>query len=347
MNFTRESIFISALRGFFKTFAVIIGIAVAVFVIMLGLNAVSNQVEVPNKSEMKVSADTNWSRKLLPSTTPVILRINIQGVIGMGKMKEDKFKTLLLDSREGVLANDRVKGIILHVNTPGGSASDSSAIYNLLKEYKKRYKTPVIAYVDGICASGGMYISSAADEIFASEDSIVGSVGVRLGPTFNFSEAMTKVGVKSLTLTEGKDKDALNPFRPWKEGEDTALKDIIAASYKQFVKAVTDSRKDLDREKLITEYGANVFIAGKAKELGYIDNGKARYDDALTAVVKASGIKEDEKYQVIEMEPYQSIFSELADSQNALFKGKLEHIFPTGAHTTTELSGKLLYLYQP
>lgn len=345
MNFTRESIFISALRGFFKTIGVVLGIGVAFFLLLFGIGAVSDQLNVPDKSQMTVSADANWSRKVLSDTAPVILKINIHGVIGTNDLKEQKMRALLLDSREGIL-KDRVKGIILHVNTPGGSAPESNAIYDLFKTYKERYKVPIFAYVEGICASGGMYISCAANQIYASEDSVIGSVGVRLGPTFNVSEAMKKVGVASLTLTEGKDKDMLNPFRPWKEGEDDSLKAVMAANYEQFVDVVTSNRKNLNREKLTETYGAQVFISKTAKEHGYIDV-IGNYDSALTSLVKASGIKEEQKYQVIEIEPYQSVFKDMVESSSCLLKGKIEHVLPLGPNLTTELSGQILYLYQP
>lgn len=350
MNFTNESIFVSALRGLIKSFAVVLGIALSILVVVLCIGLLSNiagGVTTPDKSELKLSADANWDRKLLPSSAPVLLRIDVHGIIGAGKLKEKNFKDMLVDSRTGALANNRVKGILLHINTPGGSANESAAIYHLIKQYKEKYNVPVFAFVEGLCASGGMYISCAADQIFASQSSVIGSVGVRLGPTFNVFEAMTKIGVDSLTLTEGKNKDALNPFRPWRPGEDDAIKAILADEYETFVGVVTENRKNLPKETLINEYGANVFLAEKAKELGYIDNGNAFYDQTLTALASAAGIKEGEKYQVLLIEPYQSVFKELTDNNSALFKGKINHIFPTGSFTNTELSGQILYLYQP
>ncbi len=345
MDISRESIFISALRGFVKSFAVVFGIALGICLIVIGIGLTSDTVSLPDKSQITVSADANWNRKLLPSKAPVILRIDIHGVIGTNKLKEKHFKDLLLDSREGVLADNRVKGILLHVNTPGGTATDSSAIYHLLKEYKEKYKLPIYAFVDGLCASGGMYISCAADQISSTQNSMIGSVGVRIGPTFNFSGAMEKVGIASLTLTEGKNKDALNPFRPWKPGEDDAIKAIVASEYEEFVRVVTENRKKLDKENLINDYGANVFAAEKAQELGYIDNGNASYDQTLAALVKEAGIKEDEKYQVLAIEPYQSVLKELAENKTSLLRGKITHVFPTGAYTTSEMSGQVLYLY--
>ena len=347
MEFTKESVFISTVRAFFKTFAVILGIGLALFVIILGLSSVSSTVEMPDKSKLTLQPDANWKQQMLPHTTPVILRINVTGIIGTGDLKTEKFKQMLIDSREGVLAKNRVKGILLYVNSPGGSAVDSAGIHNLLMTYKEKYKVPVYAFVEGLCASGGMYISSSADQIYATPDSTIGSVGVRLGPIFNVADAMDKVGISSLTLTEGINKDALNPFRTLKPGEADAIKAVIAGDYEQFIEAVVSARPRLSKEKLIKEYGANVFISKTAQEYGYIDNGDATYDDTLKALVTKVGIDEKTEYQVLQIEPYQSIFRDLAENKSSLLRGKLKHVFPTGNFTDTEMSGQLLYLYQP
>lgn len=346
MNFKRESIFISALRCFFNTFSVLIGIGVAFFVIGLGFSTLStSNVTMPDKAELVIGADANGKRALLDNSKPVILQIDVHGIIGLKNLKAESFSNFLLTSREGLLEKDRVKAILLHMNTPGGIATDSNTIYHMLKSYKETYKVPILAYIEGICASGGMYIAAAADQIFASEDSVVGSIGVRMGPTFNFSTAMEKVGISSLTLTEGKDKDALNPFRPWKEGEDAAIKAVLATEYAQFVDVMTKNRKKLDKEKLINEYGAQIFIAQKGEELGYIDNGNISYVEALKTLVTAAEIKGD--YQVFKIRPAKNILKELSENKWGILQGKLEHVLPLGPYMTSDMSGKLLYLYQP
>lgn len=347
MEFAKESVFISAVRAFFKTFAVMLGIGVAIFVIVLALSSVSDTVQTPEKSRITLQPDAHWKQELLAETAPVILKINVTGVIGTGDLKTPKFKQMLIDSREGILAKERVKGILLYINSPGGSAIDSAGIHNLLIDYKKKFNLPIYAFVDGLCASGGMYIATSADKIFATADSTIGSVGVRLGPTFNFSEAMTKVGITSLTLTEGKNKDALNPFRPPREGEADAIKAVIAADYQQFLEAVVKNRPRLSKEKLIEEYGANVFIAKTAQEYGYVDEGDASYDSTLEALVAKAGIEEKTKYQVLQIEPYQSVLRDLAENKNSLLQGKIKHVFPTGTYTDSEMSGQLLYLFEP
>jgi protease-4 len=343
----RESIFASTFRALFIAFGALIGIFLAIFIALLTISALSDSVDMPTKSSLTVSADANGKRKLLVSSTPVILRMDLHGVIGEFSLTEEKWNTMLLDSREGTLDKDRVKGIVLHINTPGGLATDSSAIYRLLKAYKEKYHVPIYAYVDGICASGGMYIASAADKIYSSSDSIIGSVGVRMGPAFNVSDVMATIGVKALTLTEGKDKDLLNPFRPWKEGEEGPLKDIMAKEYEQFVDVVAAARPRLSRDELVNTYGARVYVAPDAQTLGYIDLAESSYTDCLKALVAAAGIEENHEYQVIAISPSFSFFRDMMQSQSGLLKGKIQHIFPIGPGISSEMSGKLLFLYQP
>ena len=135
------------------------------------------------------------NREFLHSPAPVILKIDIDGVIGIGDLTYKKIQNSLLDSREGLLAPNRVKALLLYIDSPGGSADDADDIYRAILSYKKKYQVPVYAFVDGMCASGGMYIACAADRIFSTPTSVIGSVGVLLGPTFNFSGLMERYGV--------------------------------------------------------------------------------------------------------------------------------------------------------
>ena len=97
----------------------------------------------------------------------------------------DAVRAQLIDTIDGEINKDQVKGLLLAINSPGGTVDDSDGIYRLVQEYKSRLKIPVYAYVDGMCASGGMYIACAADKVYASDASLVGHVGVILRTIFN------------------------------------------------------------------------------------------------------------------------------------------------------------------
>ncbi len=340
-----ESILKSTIRVFFKVFAVMVGILVAFALGMIALSSTGESIKKPEKGELIVAADAEGNRKILDESAPVILKLNIKGVIGEGNLRTEKIENLLLDIEEGCIKKGRIKGLLLAINTPGGLATDSAGIFHAIKVFKAKHKIPVYASVAGPCASGGMYIAAIADQIFATNDSLVGSIGARMGPFFNFADGMEKIGIKSITITDGKDKDMMNPFRPWKEGEDASLQDLIKEDYKRFVDHMTTARPRLDKEKLINVYGAQVFDGPKGKEYGYVDIAGASYSQTIGALAKAAKIQPDTKYQVIEIKVREGFLKELLENRSHLLQGKIVHSFETGSYFKPEMSGKLLYLY--
>lgn len=345
MNITRESIFISAFRTFCNSLAGMFGIIAGLIILGILFLFLSKPAMISDKTQMIIAADAEGQRRLLSDSTPVILRINIHGAIGTRDLNAKLLQTQLLDSREGPLKNDRVKAILLHINSPGGTTDDSNNIYMYLMAYKQKYKVPIYAYVNGLCASGAMYIACSADKIFSNPIGIIGSVGVLMGPNFNFSGLMEKYGVSQLTLTEGKDKDMLSPYRPWKPGEDDSLKDILAYDYSRFIDIVVKNRPRMNKNKLINLYGAQVFDPIKAQELGYIDEGNATYPFALTELVKDAKIEGE--YQVVELKVPHPILSNLIEGESPIFSGKIKHTLELTPGLKAEWMNRSLYLYSP
>lgn len=346
MEIQRESIFVSALRSFCKMFFAICGIFLALILMSLLYNSIADTPDSPTEAKTKVKylPDANGSRET-SFTSPVILQMNIHGIIGDPQAVDARIvQNILLDSRTGSLKGDRVKGILLHMNTPGGTVVDSDNIYRMILDYKARYKVPVFAYVDGLCASGGMYISCAADQVFAGPASIIGSVGVIIGPFFNMFEAMGKIGVISKTISEGLDKDMMSPFRPWKADEDASLKNVTAFFYQQFVDIVTAAKPRLDKAKLVQQYGAKVFDSVTAQNLGYVDQAEASRNSTLLALLKEANVDPTQTYQVVQLEPKSEWLNNLFNSQSPLFTGKIVHSVDTGASCIRD---QVAYLYQP
>ncbi|MDR2539088.1 MAG: S49 family peptidase [Chlamydiales bacterium] len=344
MHYPRESIITSTIRSFFRSFAVFIGFFTALILLLFGLTSFSSPYMQPEKSVLLLSPDAKGQRQLLDPTSAVILRLDISGIVGMKNLTTEKITSLLLDAQEGVLQNDRVKAILLYIDTPGGAVTDSDGIYRAIMDFKTKHKIPVYAYVDGVCASGGMYIACAADKVFASSTSVIGSIGVRFGPAFNVSTLMQRYGVEALTITQGKDKDALNPFRPWKADEDLSYRNLISAMYQRFVNLVTAARPALNKQKLISKYGAHVFISEEALEYGYIDVANSNYREAIEALAKQANL---ESYQVMIIQTARNFLSELSQARCACIE-KMSHLFFPRPHSLyPELEGKFLYLYQP
>jgi protease-4 len=347
MEIARESIFVSSLRSFCRCFFSVFGIFLSLIVVSILYTAISPAKGHEDKTELTILPDLEGSRTLLSTAAPVILRINIHGVIGEAAgVNSETVEDILRDSHSGTLTHNRVKGILLHINTPGGTVVDSDNIYRMIKAYKEKYQIPVFAFVNGLCASGGMYIASSAEQIFASPPSVIGSIGVLIGPFFNVADAMGKIGVQSQTLTNGLDKDMMNPFRTWKEGEDNSLKVILSSFYNQFVTIVTENRP-VDKTKLIDEYGAQVFDGEKAQEIGYIDVANASYDQALAALMQKANIDPAKPYQVIELKPVHNWLSALVCSKSPLLSGQVEHTLNFPNQKEKSIRDQFSYLYEP
>lgn len=328
MDWKKESIFKHSVRAFFVSLFGVIGALVALVALVMFIGALANASDDEKFStNIKILPDADGHRKQLGSSAPVILQLNIKGTIGLEEVTGKKVREILLESREDKLKDDRVKGILISIDSPGGGVTDSDIIYRLLKEYKRRYEIPVYAFVDGTCASGGYYIACAADQIYASDVSIIGSVGVLSWPPyFNVTDPMKKWEIESLTLSAGKGKDKLNPFRPWKEGESDNMQSLLNYFYKQFVDIVIEARPSLGEENLVETYGARVFPAPLAKERGYIDLAGSSRSEALRALAAAADIPEDVKYQVIEVETkswWRKVIRQ--QQQSPLFSGRLRH----------------------
>ncbi|MEB8433847.1 S49 family peptidase [Cocleimonas sp. KMM 6892] len=200
-----------------------------------------------------------------PSYTAVV---DVQGVILQGaEASADNIIPALQDA----FADKKVKGIILRCNSPGGSPVQSSYVYNEIKRLRGIYKDKkVIAVAADLCASGGYFIISAADEIYANPSSLVGSIGVRM-QSFGVVEAMKKIGVENRELTAGENKAILDPFSPRKPEDEAFVKDLLATTHKHFIDAVKAGRGD--RLKNDPDIFSGLFWTGEdAKALGLIDD---------------------------------------------------------------------------
>lgn len=342
-----DSLFRSALRAILVACGLVLGVALGLVLLMLAFGVFSSQDEddkVVTTYSHEILPNAEGKRVVLSESAPVILQIDIHGVIGLDELDAPAIRQRLVESREGTLKSDRVKGIFLSIQTPGGTVVDADGIYHALKEYKEKYHVPVYAYVDGLSTSGGVYVSLAADQIYASDVSVIGSVGV-IAPTFmNFSKLMEKVGVDALTIYSGKGKDELNPLRPWKENEGAHMKNLMQYYYDHFVALVVQNRPQINRETLINVDGAQIFPAAEALKKGFIDVNGASRETALHALVAASGISGE--YQVIRLDD-KNWLKKLLLGTSALSHGKIEHTISLPSEIPMALRSSYLYYCPP
>ncbi len=346
MKVVQESIISSVFRSFFTAFFAIVGVGVAIILVSVAVSFVfkSSPQEMTAKVQESILPNANGTRELQASHAPILLTIPIHGPIGTDTLNAAVIEEQLLASREAPYTDGRVKGILLDINSPGGLAGSSANIYYLIKEYKERYNIPVYAYVRGICASGALYIAAAADKIYASPDSVIGSVGV-IANFFNVSSLLDKVGVKSLTLSVGKNKDLMNPFRPWTDDDDNELTEVANNYYALFVDAVASGRPDLDKQALTEEYGAAVFPAPTAKKNGYIDEIVDYPSSALQALVDVTDLT-DTPYQVVSLKG-KHWWPDILNSKSPLVTGTIEHNVKLPIECSTEFANRFLFLYTP
>lgn len=182
--------------------------------------------------------------------------------------------------------NDRIKALVVRIDSPGGSVGPSQEIYEEL--IKVRNKKPVVASMGSVAASGGYYIACAAHTIVANPGTITGSIGVII-EFANVEELMGKIGLKSVVLKSGKYKDILSPTRPLEDEEKGLLQGVIDNIHGQFIDAVASGRS-LPREKVADIADGRVFSGEQAKQLGLVDV-LGNLEDALNIAAEKAGIQ--------------------------------------------------------
>ncbi len=167
--------------------------------------------------------------------------IDILGVIADN---EDANATNIIEGLRNAVKDSNTKGIILNINSPGGSPVQSAYIYDEIRRIKKEHPDlPIHSVVGDICASGGYYIAAASDKIFVSPASIIGSIGVIMNG-FGFVDVLKKLGVERRLLTAGSHKAMLDQFSPSNEVETQHMQSLLDEVHQQFIDAVRIGRGD-------------------------------------------------------------------------------------------------------
>ena len=176
---------------------------------------------------------------------------------------------------EKAINNNSCLGIILKINSPGGSATQSKIIFDEINKFKKVNDKKIYTVIEDVGASGGYYIAASGDMIFANASSIVGSIGVRLD-SFNVSSLMEKLGIESQVISSGKDKTMLDPFNKLTEKHRLHLKTLLASIHDQFISDIQKSRSSkIDKSNVFT----GLFWTGtEALKIGLIDEIASIYD---------------------------------------------------------------------
>ncbi|MCL2626862.1 MAG: signal peptide peptidase SppA [Cystobacterineae bacterium] len=194
-------------------------------------------------------------------------------------------KAILEDIRE-VSEEDSFRAVIIRIDSPGGTVGASHEIYEALM--RLREKKPVVVSMENMAASGGYYIASAADTIFANPGTLTASIGVIMTSP-DLSKLMQWAKVDMNVLTAGERKDALSPFRPIKDSERTELKEMLADIHESFIEAVAQGRKK-GVEEIRPWADGRIMTGRKAKEVGLVDE-MGGFDVAIAHVAERIGMK--------------------------------------------------------
>ncbi|WP_223590988.1 signal peptide peptidase SppA [Neobacillus bataviensis] len=184
--------------------------------------------------------------------------------------------------------DDTVKGIIIKVNSPGGGVVESAEIHDRLMEVQRDTKKPVYISMGSMAASGGYYISTAAKKIYASPETLTGSLGVIM-EGINYQGLADKYGVDFVTIKSGKYKDIMSPTRKMTDEERQILQRMIDNSYEGFVKVISEGRHmTVEQVKKIAD--GRVYDGRQAKDLNLID-GFGYLDDVISEMKRNEKLK--------------------------------------------------------
>jgi len=185
----------------------------------------------------------------------------------------------LLNAIDAMMCDPDNKGMILYVNTPGGSVFASDELYLAICEYQETTGRPVYSSMQSQATSGGYYISASADKILANRNCWTGSIGVTMGSMLDISELLENLGIKVDTITAGGNKAMGSGMEPMTEEQKEIFQSLVDEPYEQFVGLVAEGRgMDIEEVKKLAD--GRLYTAKQALANGLID-GIATYEEAI------------------------------------------------------------------
>lgn len=272
-------------------------------------------------------------------------RIAVLDIYGVIEKTESDFFTTgynhegILDNIDSIRDDDTVKALIMRVNSPGGGVYESAQIRDRLVLLRKERKIPVYVVMESVAASGGYYISAEADKIFASAETVTGSIGVIM-TGLNYSGLMEKYGIKDNTIKSGEYKDIGSSTRAWTENDAKILQELVDSSYNRFVDIVAKGRK-MDKSKALEIADGRIYDGIQAKKVGLVDE-IGYFDDALDRLMADSKLEDAQVF----------VFTDNSMNFFSIIEGRIAKLL--GVASKSDISGivsegsgypKMKYLY--
>lgn len=274
--------------------------------------------------------------------SPYISVIYITGVISEeNKTYNQKW---LLKKIKAARNDSNNRGILLKIDSPGGTVYESDEAYLALMEYKESTERPVFAYFGSLAASGGYYIGCAADTIFANRNTLTGSIGVIAGQSIDATGLLEKIGVKMNTITAGRNKNMGNYNQPLTPEQRAIMQSIADEAYDQFTGIVADSRgMSISAIKELAD--GRIYTAAQAQKNGLVDK-VCSFEEAKESIKKQLSEDEENSKKEVNFIDYKYRYEEnwmsLLYGASSFVQNPEACVYELLGNT----SAKCLYLYQ-
>jgi protease IV len=213
--------------------------------------------------------------------------------------------------------DEKVKALVVRINSPGGTVNASDILYHELKTFKANKKIPVIASMMDVAASGGYYLAMATDTIIVHPSTVTGSIGVIM-LTVNAKGLLEKVGVEASAITSGPRKDMGSPFRTMTPEEKAIFQGVIDSFYQRFLTVVQEGRPQLSAEQIKKLADGRIYSGDQAKAAGLVDD-IGYLDEAIDLAKKKASLTEARIVTYRRHGEYQNnIYSRMFDTGSGL-----------------------------
>ncbi|MYL36079.1 signal peptide peptidase SppA [Pontibacillus yanchengensis] len=272
--------------------AILIAAALLIFAILTqSIGLVMSDSFSESRSNM-LAGDETPKEKVVErgSAQKRIARISVEGTIlsgqGTNPFNDAGYNhERLLDQLEAIKKDNTIKGVLLYVNSPGGGVFESAQIHKELLELKEAGKKLYVS-MGSMAASGGYYISTPADQIYASKQTLTGSLGVIM-QSVNYKELANEYGVKFNTIKSGEFKDIMSPTSEMTQEDRDILQSLVDDSYQDFVNVIKNGR-DMSESKVKDLADGRIYSGKQALDNGLIDE-LGFEEDALSALKEEIG----------------------------------------------------------
>lgn len=284
-------------RGLLISLSIVAGIILACAILPLGAFALLLVAGTASDTASGPLPERSWreqvvSGNMFASEGNRVLILEVNGAIGApdaGVFGGMLSHSELLSQIDQATNDGQIAAVVVRVNSPGGGVVASSELHKALVDLRESGKRVVIS-MGSTAASGGYYIATAGDQIYANADTLTGSLGVIIS-LLNYGEAFENLGLRQLIFKSGEFKDIGVPTRELTPEERDILQSIVDQAYSGFVDVIVEGR-NLPRERVLEIADGRIYTGEQALELGLVDE-LGGEDQAITAAKELAALDED------------------------------------------------------